>query len=395
MIPVLRDRFNKAFSEEKYLQLIREIDSIRPGSLEFRIAETPVFIDKKIEQEMLDCCEYIIDTITLPNFQSMTDRSIPKKGFVAGTEGSPQILVFDFGICDNGSGGLSPQLIEMQGFPSLFAYQTIIADCMTSYADIPENYSSYLNGFDRESSIALMKDIIVGPYDPSEVILLEILPEQQKTRIDFYYTEKLLGIPTVCFTKIHAKGNELFYTKNGVEKKIKRIFNRMILDDLLQQEGLSKTIDLTIPYDVEWIPHPHWFYRISKFTLPFLDHPCIPTTYFLNEVKQPLPLNQYVLKPLFSFAGMGVIIDVTEKDIQDIADPENWILQRKVNYAPIIKTPDGPAMTEIRLFYFRKDEWERPIAVHNLTRLSKGKMVGTRYNLDNKWVGGTIAFFEK
>ena len=143
------------------------------------------------------------------------------------------------------------------------------------------------------------------------------------------------------------------------------------------------------------MPHPNWFYRISKFTLPFIDNPYVPETFFLNEVTQPVPLEEYVLKPLFSFAGMGVVIDVTQADIDAIKDPENWILQRKVNYASIIETMDEPAKAEIRLFYFWKEGARRPVAVHNLSRLSKGKMIGTRYNKDKTWVGGTVAFFEK
>jgi hypothetical protein len=105
-------------------------------------------------------------------------------------------------------------------------------------------------------------------------------------------------------------------------------------------------------------------------------------------------LDEYVLKPLFSYAGMGVKIDVKQEDIDAIPDPENWILQQKVNYADVIETPDGNAKAEIRLFYFWKKEWKRPLAVHNLARLSKGKMIGTRYNENENWVGGTIAYFE-
>ena len=226
--------------------------------------------------------------------------------------------------------------------------------------------------------------------------MLEIYPDQQKTRIDFHATEQLLGIKTVCLTKLKADGRTLFYVKeNGERQIVKRIYNRLIFDDLQQQESVADLIDLKKEYDVKWVPHPNWFYRISKFTLPFINNPYVPETFFLNEITMPVNLDEYVLKPLFSFAGMGVVIDVTQPDIDNIPDPENWILQKKVNYAPIILTPDEPAKAEIRLFYFWKDEWERPTAVHNLARLSKGKMIGTRYNKDKTWVGGTIAFFEK
>ncbi len=392
----LRTTFNKNFTEEKYQAYMKEIEAISPGALEFRNAETPLFIPKDFTKKMLDACEDIIDVIVAPNFTELTERSIPVGVRVAGNEGHAQMIVFDFGICDDNKGGYEPQLIEMQGFPTLYGFQAYHSVLTAKYAELPSTHSSYLNGYNKESYIQLLKDIIVGEHIVDDVILLEIFPEQQKTRIDFHATEKLFGVKTICLTKLKAEGKQLYYEKeNGEKQIIKRIYNRLIFDDLQQQEGLDNIIDLTKEYDVEWVPHPNWFYRISKFTLPFIDNPYVPETFFLNEITQPVNLTEYVLKPLFSFAGMGVVIDVTQNDIDKITDPENWILQRKVNYAPIIETMDEPAKAEIRLFYFWKNEWPRPIAVHNLARLSKGKMIGTRYNKDKTWVGGTIAFFEK
>jgi hypothetical protein len=392
----LRLIFNNNFTEERYKAYMKEIDGISPGTLDFRNAETPLFIPKDFTKKMLNACEDIIDVIVAPNFTTITKRSIPEGLRVAGDEGHAEMIVFDFGICEDGKGGYEPQLIEMQGFPTLYGFQAYHSELTEKYAEIPNTHSSYLNGYTKESYIQLLKDIIIGNHNVNNVILLEIFPEQQKTRIDFHATKKLLGVEIVCLTKLKADGRQLYYEKeNGEKQFIERIYNRLIFDDLKQQEGLENIIDLTQEYDVEWVPHPNWFYRISKFTLPFIDNPYVPETFFLNEVIQPVNLAEYVLKPLFSFAGMGVVIDVTQNDIDKVADPENWILQRKVNYAPIIETMDVPAKAEIRLFYFWKDEWTRPIAVHNLARLSKGKMIGTRYNKDKTWVGGTIAFFEK
>lgn len=373
-----------------------KIEAIHPGALDFRNAETPVFVPKDFTNKMLSACDDIIDVITDPMFIQLTERSIPADLRVPNESSHPECLVFDFGVCENASGELEPQLIEMQGFPTLFAFQAFHSELTTAYADLPSNYSSYLNGYNKESYIQLLKDIIIGELDPKHVVLLEIFPDQQKTRIDFYATERLLGIKTVCLTKLMAEGNKLFYDNNGEKTEIKRIYNRLIFDDLQKQEGLGNVIDLTKEYDVEWLPHPNWFYRISKFTLPFIRNPYVPKTYFLSELKEvPADLENYVLKPLFSFAGMGVVIDVTKEDIEAVKDPENWILQQKVKYADVIETPDIPAKAEIRLFYFWKKEWSRPKAVHNLARLSKGKMIGTRYNKDKEWVGGSVAFFEQ
>ncbi|WP_255153973.1 hypothetical protein [Ferruginibacter sp. HRS2-29] len=372
-----------------------KIQGLHPGALDFRNAETPVFIPKDFKNKMLAACEDIIDVIVAPNFKELTQRSIPKDLQVPDEDAHTQFLVFDFGICRNAEGGLEPQLIEMQGFPTLFAFQASHTEITAAYAEVPSNYSAYLNGYNKESYLNLLKEIIVGDHAPENVILLEIYPEKQKTRIDFYATEEELGIRTVCLTKLTAEGDKLYYEHAGEKIQVKRIYNRLIFDDLNQQEGLENIVDLTKQYDVEWVPHPNWFYRISKFTLPFIHNEYVPETFFLNEVKLPVNLDEYVLKPLFSFAGMGVVIDVTQADIDRITDPENWILQRKVNYAPIIETMDEPAKAEIRLFYFWKNEWKRPVAVHNLARLSKGKMIGTRYNKDKTWVGGGVAFFEE
>jgi hypothetical protein len=202
----------------------------------------------------------------------------------------------------------------------------------------------------------------------------------------------------VCLTELIREGKQLFYMREGKKTAVKRIYNRIIFDDLQQQtsEVQEKGKILFEELNVEWCPHPNWFYRISKYTLPLIRHPYVPPTFYLDQVKQiPADLENYVLKPLFSFAGQGVVIDVTQADIDKVKDPENWILQRKVKYADVIQTPDVPAKAEIRVFYFWKDGATRPIPTNNLARLSKGKMVGVRYNKDKEWVGGSFCLFEK
>ena len=390
----LRDQFNRSFTQEKYDTYMQKIEPLHPGALDFRNAETPVFVPRAFKEKMLSACDEIIEVITDPHFMELTQNSIPKDMNVPGEDAHTQFLVFDFGVCQNAAGELEPQLIEMQGFPTLFGFQVYHSQLTAEYAALPASYSPYLNGYNKESYTQLLKEIIVGNLNAENVILLEIFPEQQKTRIDFYCTETLLGIKTVCLTKVKADGKNLYYENAGIKTAIKRIYNRVIFDDLQKQENLPPIIDLSKEYDVEWAPHPNWFNRISKFTLPFIQHQYVPETYFLNEIKQAVNLNEFVLKPLFSFAGMGVVIDVQQSDIDAIKDPENWILQKKVNYAPVIETPNEPAKAEIRLFYFWKNEWQKPVGVLNLARLSKGKMIGTRYNKDKDWVGGSVAFFE-
>ena len=395
MQPYLRRSFNDNFIPEKYHEYLQKIENLHPGSLEFRVAETPIFVPKDFTQKMLTACDDIIDVIVQPGFKSLTEKAIPEGLRVANETTHSDFIVFDFGVCENENGELEPQLIEMQGFPTIFAFQAFHTKLTREYAQIPATHNAYLNGYNEASYLQLLKEIIVADANPEQVILLEIYPEKQKTRIDFYCSENLLGITTVCLTKLIGEGNKLFYEKEGRKIEIKRIYNRLIFDDLQQQNIPEKIIDFSHEWEVEWVSHPNWFYRISKYTLPLIKNTYVPPTFYLNSLTEmPADLQNYVLKPLFSFAGMGVVIDVTKDDIDQIKDPENWILQRKVKYADVIQTPDGTAKAEIRLFYFWKDGWERPVGVHNLSRLSKGKMIGTRYNKDKTWVGGTVSFFE-
>lgn len=397
MVPAVRKQYNEHFTTEKYEAFLKELHSKHPGAIEFRVAETPVFIDRAFRNKILSACESIVDVITQPSFINSSTAAIPEEVKVPNENAHTHFIAFDFGICKNEEGELEPQLIEMQGFPTLFAYQVWHEEVTRRNFSIPDNYHSYLNGFTAESYKQLLKEIILGKYAAENVILLELLPHQQKTRIDFYCTSDYLGIPVVCLTELVQEGRKLFYLKQGRKIPVARIYNRIIFDDLQQQtpEVQEKGKVLLADLDVEWVPHPNWFYRISKYTLPFIDHPYVPKTWFLNQLPEvPSDLQNYVLKPLFSFAGQGVLIDVTRADIDKITDPQNWILQRKVTYADVIPTPDVPAKVEIRIFYFWKEGEARPIATNNLARLSKGKMIGVRYNQDKEWVGGSLAYFE-
>ncbi len=398
MIPSIRKKYNAEFTQENYQAFLKDLDSRHPGSIEFRVAETPIFVPKYFTSKMLNTCESIVDLIKEENFKKKTERAIPKDMQVPNENDHPHFICFDFGICINEDGEYEPQLIEMQGFPSLFAYEALLPEVHKNHFYTPGGFSKYLNGFQKESYIQMLKDIILKNEKPENVILLEVFPEKQKTRVDFFCTEDYLGVKPVCLTKLIREGNKLFYMNNGVKTEIRRIYNRLIFDDLMHQspEVQEKGKVMLEDLDLSWVTHPNWFYRISKFTLPFIRHPYVPKTYFLNEVKQiPSDLENYVLKPLFSFAGQGVVIDVKKEDIEKVKDPENWILQQKVNYADVIQTPDIPAKAEIRIFYFWEDGASRPVAANNLARMSKGKMIGVRYNKDKEWVGGTFCLFEE
>ncbi len=397
MVPFIRKAFNDRFTESRYSNFLEDLNSKYPGAIEFRIAETPIFVDTGFRDKMIECSEGIIDLIISPEYRQITERSIPKRDYVPHENGHCHMIALDFGVCENEAGELEPQLIELQGFPTLFAFQAYYPDVVEKHFDIPEEYSHYFGGHDITSYLEKMRKLILGEHAPENVILLEIKPHLQKTRVDFYCTQDYWGIRPVCLTELILEGKDLFYQRDGIKTKINRIYNRVIFDDLhAQQNELGAVPDIRQVLDVEWIPHPNWFYRISKFTLPYIISPYVPQTFFLDKLKDlPADLENYVLKPLYSFAGKGVVIDIRPEDIKELKDPENWILQRKVKYANAIETPDGPAKAEIRLMYIWKDGDSRPVLMTNLARLSKGKMIGVRYNMDKKWVGGSVAYFEK
>ena len=395
MIEKIRKQFNASFTQESFDACKNDIEKSYPGALDFKIAETPVFINKKLGEEMINTAKFIIDFIKSPDFISLTNSAIPENEKVKNENNHPHFIAIDFGICKNKEGELYPALIEMQGFPTLFGFQVFYPEILEKHFSIPEGFSHYFNGLDKDAYLKELGNVIVGNADPKEVVILEIKPHSQKTRIDFYCTETYLGIKTICLTEIIKEGKNLFYIRDGLKTPIKRIYNRIIFDELnTVRDELGPIPDLTSDLNVEWIGHPNWFYRISKYTMPFLRHPFIPETFFLNEITQiPKDLENYVLKPLFSFAGQGVIIDLKESDLQHIENPSNWILQKKVVYADCVETPDIPAKAEIRLMFTWKDGDAEPKLLTNLARLSKGKMIGTRYNKDKTWVGGTVAYF--
>ncbi len=396
MVPFLRKQYNERFTAKSYTDFVEACAGVYPGKLDFRIAETPIYIDKDFTDKVLSVCEHVIDVIQQPSYRALSQRAIPKNLEVPDEDSHPHCIAFDFGICQNANGGLEPQLIELQGFPSLFAWEILLPEIHQKFFWTPENYSVYLPGFDKDQYINLLQKIIIGDCSTENVILLELFPEKQKTRVDFYATKTFLGIDTVCLTKIIQEGKNLYYFKDGLKTPIKRIYNRVIFDDLLQQptEVQEKGKIFQQPLNLTWVPHPNWFYKVSKFTLPFIKHRYVPETQFLNEARIPPDLENYVVKPLFSFAGQGVIIDVVPKDLELIKDPQNWILQKKVLYANAIETPAEPAKAELRIFYLWESNKPRPVATNNLARLSKGKMIGVRYNKDKEWVGGSFCLFE-
>jgi len=394
----IRQKYNQLFSQEKYQNFLSELNKSTSNPIEFRITETPIFVPKSLKNKLIDTCESIIDVIVKKDFKVKTSKAIPENQNVPNENSHTSFLAIDFAICQDENGELVPQLIELQGFPSLFGFQYLLSSMYQKHFPIPDNYEFIFNNYNRESYIEALRKLIVGDKKVENVILLEIYPETQKTKIDFEVTENLIGIKAVCLTKIIKEGRKLFYMNEGIKTPIHRIYNRLIFDDLKNFPDLKTDFSLTDDVEVEWIGHPNWFFRISKYTMPFLNNQYIPECRFLAEYQGIYPKNlaDYVLKPLFSFAGTGVIINILPEDLINIKDLENYILQKKVKYEPVIETTDGSKVKcEIRMLYIWQKDEERPILLTNLARLSRGEMIGVRYNKDFDWVGASVCFMEK
>jgi hypothetical protein len=389
MIPELRKKFNSEFTQEKYEAFLNDLNTSLKYPVDFRVSETPLFLSDDLKNKLLNACNELCKQVTSKEFKLKMKDAVPSHLNIPGETDHPEFFVFDFAICQNNSSGeFYPKLIELQGFPTLYGYQYFFEQKLRNHFDIPENFTTYFNRITPDKYVELLRDVIVGDADPANVILLEIEPEKQKTRIDFAATEKLIGVSEVCISDLIKRGKNLFYKKAGKEIRIERIYNRVIFDELSRTEK-NFNFDLQEELNVTWVPHPNWFYKISKYSLPVLRGEFVPKCFYLHDLTSyPNDLENYVLKPLFSFAGLGVKIDVTKQMLHEIKDPGNYILQEKVEYAPLINTPDEKAKVEIRMMYFYDKE---PILVNNLVRQSKGKMMGVDYNKDKTWVGGSAA----
>ena len=397
MIPALRAAYNAQFTPEKYQEMLADVERQLPGQLEFRLAETPIFVPRALRDKLVQAGQAIIDVVQQPDFKQLTDAAIPPGHFVPNEDAHATFLTFDFAVCRNPSTGeLEPQLIEMQGFPSLYAFQTWQPGSYGAHFELPDSVTPYFEVPDDAAYKAEMRRLLLGDAQPEETILLELFPEKQKTRVDFALTEQFWGVKAVCLTAIRKRGRELFYERDGREIKIKRIYNRIIFDELDRYPDLRTEYQLTDDVDVHWVGHPNWFFRISKYTLPLINSPFSPPSYYLNQLTEyPADLENYVLKPLFSFAGVGVRLHVTAADLDALPDKQNYLLQRRVQYEPVIEAPDGLVKCEIRLLYAWHPADTNPHLLTGLGRMSRGEMIGVAFNKDKDWVGGTSPLFER
>ncbi len=391
-----RTLFNDNFSKDKYDALLNDIESDFDYKVTFRIGETPFFIPDSLKTQLIEASNEVIDFIKRDDFIALTNKALELNRKVPNEDNHTTFLAIDFGICEEG-GKIIPKLIEVQGFPSLYNFQYNLAEKFVTRYPFLDELTPFFNGLSKEDYLKIVEDAICNQQPKENVILLEIEPKKQNTYIDFLYCERDMGIKTVCVTNIIKRGKQLFYKNdNGIEILIKRIYNRVIFDELDLRTDLNLNFNFSDDLDVEWAGHPNWFFRISKFILPYLKGKYFIETTLLSDLKEiPADLENYVLKPLFSFSGSGVIFHVKREDIEAVTEKDLYILQKKVNYKPVIQSPDGKVKAEVRLLAVWKKGATSPTLVTNLVRLSRGEMIGVKFNKDKDWVGGTVGMFEK
>jgi hypothetical protein len=397
MIPSLRQQFNANFSPGKYQAFLRRIDEVCGTHVQFRLSETPCFFPQELIERMArDGKELIRQLVEAPGYRAKSEEAVPAEFKVPNEPAHPMFVQVDFGLVSDAQGELRPKLVELQAFPSLYAYQGPLAE---AYLDVYglRNMASgqlkyFLSGLGKDSYRALLRRAIVADQDPENVILLEIDPQHQKTLPDFLLTEKMLGVKTVDIADIKKEGARLYYERGGKRVPIKRIYNRAIVDEL-ERKQIQLNFDWRDELEVEWAGHPNWYFRISKFSIPYLKHESVPKTWFLDRLDEiPADLENYALKPLYSFAGMGVVIAPKKEDIAAIPLDKKpfYILQERMHFEPVIETPFGSTKAEIRVMYIWVDELT---PVLTIIRTGRGLMMGVDHNKNMEWVGASAGFY--
>jgi len=357
----------------------------------FALCETPCFFPNTLVERMAaDGQALILQLVENPEYLKRSEASIPAKFRVPNESPHPMFVQVDFGLVRDPAGDLQPKLVELQAFPSLYAYQPVLAQAYVDVFGLDPQLRYFLSRLDSAAYQQLLEKAIVAGHDPANVVLMEVHPEEQKTRPDFLLTEKLLGIRTICITKISKQGRQLFYEQAGKQVPIKRIYNRTIVDEL-ERKGVDLPFDFRDELDVEWAGHPNWYFRMSKYSIPYLKHPSVPRTWFLDQLKEiPPDLENFVLKPLYSFAGLGVAIAPSRADIEAIpaAKRSEYILQERLNFTPVVDTPYGLTKVELRIMYVWLDKL---VPALTIVRMGRGLMMGVDQNKNMKWVGSAAA----
>jgi hypothetical protein len=389
LIPSRRRQFNAAYTPEKYARFLGLLQDRFGEPVQFRHSETPVFLPERLVNEMATAGREMVEQLLAdPAYLEASTRAVPPRWCAPNESPRPLFVQADFGLDENHQ----PKLVEIQGFPSLYAYQPLIARTYRVAYGIDDGLPIFPNGLPAGSYYKLLTKAIVAEHTPENVVLLEVDPTHQKTRHDFVMTAEQLGIAIVDIREVVKQGNRLYYRRDGELIPIHRIYNRAIPDEL-ERRGVELPFDFRGDLDVEWAGHLNWFFRLSKFSLPWIHHPAAPRTVYLSDTAEIDDPSRYVLKPLYSFAGAGVVVGPTREQIAAVPQEQrsNYVLQERVNFQPVIDTPFGPTKIEVRIMYLWLDEL---MPVNIIIRMGRGSQMGVDFNKGMDWVGGSAAFLD-
>jgi hypothetical protein len=371
LIPSHRRRFNREYSEAKHDRFLAVLEERCGEAVPFRHSETPCFLPGSLIDTMVRYGREMVERLLAdPRYRRESRAAVPTAYNVPGEDAVPLFVQADFGL----DAQLRPQLVEIQGFPSLYAYQPLLARAYRAAYGIDAELNALPGGMDADEYHTLLGEAIVGRHDPENVVLLEIDPTHQKTRHDFLLTEQDYGVRTVDISSVVKQGSRLFYQRDGKLTPIRRIYNRAIVDELVRKR-IPMAFDFRDELEVEWAGHPNWFFRLSKFSLPYLNHPAVPRTQFLDRARDIERPEDYVLKPLYSFAEQR----------------SQYILQERVDFQPVVDTPFGATKIEVRVMYIWGD---RLRAVNTIIRMGRGAQMGVDHNKGFAWVGASAGFID-
>jgi hypothetical protein len=393
MLPEFRHRFNSDFTPQKYQDFLAGLERVCGTHISFRNCETPCFLPRSLVEQMVSAGRaLILQLLRDPEYRRASEKAVPPAFRMPGGTEHPLFVQVDFGLVRSTAGQIEPKLVEIQGFPSLYAYQVAIAEEYRRAYRLDESLRYLPPDLECHAYCGLLQRAIVSNHDPENVVLLEIDPYEQKTLPDFLLTQQMVGIRIVNAFDVMQEGRKLYYERDGRQVPIHRIYNRVIFDEL-ERSGRHLPFRLQDDLDVEWADHPSWFFRISKFSLPFLKHETVPETRFLSDVVElPEQPGRFVLKPLYSFAGLGVVIGPTREQLEAIPSPKRseYVLQERLEFEPVIETPCGPTKAEIRIMFLWLDELRHGAI---LLRMGRGAMMNVSFNRNMDWVGSSAAFY--
>ena len=400
MLEPFRSRFNEQqFSAERYSLLKARLEQRVRTEVEFRVCETPCFFPRALMERMEEIGRVLThQLVDCPEYMRRSNAAVPDEFRIPNDNPRPNFMTVDFGLVRDAAGELRPKLVELQAFPSVYGYQQVLTEEYLRTYELGDGFDSYFGGMgDREYWEVLGRTILNG-HDPEQVVLTEVEPETQKTRPDFNVYADRLGVRTVDIATLKKEGRRLFYLRDGVWTPIRRIYNRAIVDEMVRRQ-IRPAFDYRDELEVEWAGQPNWYFRISKFSLPWLEHESVPRAVFLDDWfrgdRRGLPEDrgEILLKPLYSFAGKGIQFAPTDADLRAIPEGERglYLLQERMHFEPVIRTPHGLTQAEVRIMYCWPEGAGEMIPMTCLVRLGRGLMMGVDQNRNQEWVGGSSA----